>query len=475
MNDLPTAQNGTFTSVDQPPYSEGNRATLNCNQGYTPQGVTESVLELTGTGLKWNPPSATCVPFLDTLPDAVNGTFSSTAKSPFIEGHKATLTCNAGYVAIGPTESVLESSAVNGLLKWNPASGLCTLPIPDLPRVSNGRFESNSVAPFQLDDEATLNCDAGYEPNHVTIKVVLDGNQLKWDPATASCNPVVCPDPPMIDHGIIDGHSFTYPNQIEYSCEVGYILTGHATGIFQCSEKGTWQDDIPQDLLCTPVTCPPLYAPLNGQMQCPSRDYNETAVFTCDAGYKLENASNGTRVCLADGTWSGDDAKCVPLVPCELTPEIKKYNIKTITPSTIILDCGNGREHTILCENLKWLKDPPYCEYDSLQIQGGGGGGGVTVHVQPVDPNANKNTNVTYRLAAGSATAPNNSSGTTSKNPTSTSGATAATAGKPVAASSFSYGYWIVVIIIAIVTSVLVWFGTRFWLRNRTRLGTVKI
>lgn len=463
MNDLPTAQNGRFTTNHNPPYAEGNRATLICNQGYTPTGATESVLEMSASNaLQWNPPSATCVPFLNDLPTAENGTFNSANNPPFMAGARATLSCNHGYDAVGPTESVLELSANNNQLQWNPASGLCTAPLQDYPRLpgGNGRFESNSGPPFKLDEEATLKCNLGYESDHGSFKVALDGNLLKWNPESANCIPVTCPDPPMLDHAIINGHSFTYPNSIAYSCEVGYTLSGHVTGRFQCSDNGQWRDAIPQDLRCIPVQCPELKAPLHGQLQCPSREFNQNALITCDPGYKLDNSLGGTRVCQADGTWSGDEATCVPLVPCPLLPQMT--NIKLISPSSVVLDCGNGKEENILCENLTWVKNPPYCVSDPQPLLKVAGDEPSEFDLKSVDPKANKNANIPYHLA----TSRNNSSA--SNSPVSTSGAAAAV-------SPFSYGYWIVAIIIAIVTSVLVWFATRFWLRNRTRLGTVKI
>lgn len=477
MSDLPTAQNGRFTINHNPPYAEGNRAELICNQGYIATGVTESVFEMSASNvLQWNPPSATCVPFLNDLPTAENGTFNGTGNPPFTAGARATLTCNHGYDVVGPTESVLELSANNNQLQWNPASGLCTAPLQDFPRLpsGNGRFESNSGPPFKVDDEVTLKCDAGHQYDHGSFKVALDGNLLKWNPESAHCIPFTCPTPPIFDHAIIDGHSFTYPNNVTYSCEAGYTLSGHATGKFQCSDNGQWRDAIPLNLSCIPITCPELKAPLHGQLQCPSREVNQNAFIICDAGYKLDNSLSGTRVCQADGTWSGDEATCVPLVPCQLLPEMT--NIKLISPSSVVLDCGNGKEDNILCENLKWVKNPPYCVSDPQQLQGVDGGGADPIDLNPVDPKAKKNANIPYVINAtqnvlnkNTATSRNNRSA--SNSPASTSGA----AGKPAAASPFSYGYWIVAIIIAIVTSVLVWFATRFWLRNRIRLGTVKI
>ena len=61
------------------------------------------------------------------------------------------------------------------------------------------------------------------------------------------------------------------------------------------------------------LTCPPLTAPDNGDIDCSLGDdgvphEGDTCSFTCDDGYDL-NGTNA-RTCQNDGTWSGTQAMC---------------------------------------------------------------------------------------------------------------------------------------------------------------------
>ena len=63
----------------------------------------------------------------------------------------------------------------------------------------------------------------------------------------------------------------------------------------------------------TVVTCPPLTAPDNGDIDCSLGDDGEvnpgdTCTFTCDDGYELGGSTS--RTCGDDGSWSGNDTTC---------------------------------------------------------------------------------------------------------------------------------------------------------------------
>ena len=61
------------------------------------------------------------------------------------------------------------------------------------------------------------------------------------------------------------------------------------------------------------VTCPPLTAPDNGDIDCSLGDDGEanpgdTCTFTCDNGHELTGSE--TRTCQNDGMWSGSEPTC---------------------------------------------------------------------------------------------------------------------------------------------------------------------
>jgi hypothetical protein len=55
--------------------------------------------------------------------------------------------------------------------------------------------------------------------------------------------------------------------------------------------------------------CPGLEPPTNGSVSAPETDVGETASYQCAAGFTLDGAAS--RVCLADGSWSGAAPACV--------------------------------------------------------------------------------------------------------------------------------------------------------------------
>ena len=55
--------------------------------------------------------------------------------------------------------------------------------------------------------------------------------------------------------------------------------------------------------------CGPLSPPLNGQIFIGNTTTGNVAAYLCDSGFLLVN-SNESRVCGADGLWSGDEPTC---------------------------------------------------------------------------------------------------------------------------------------------------------------------
>ena len=67
-------------------------------------------------------------------------------------------------------------------------------------------------------------------------------------------------------------------------------------------------------VLLTVVTCPSLIDPNNGRVFTSNNNYPSIATYTCNTGYILTPSDGGTRVCGADGEWTG----VIPTCPREL-------------------------------------------------------------------------------------------------------------------------------------------------------------
>ena len=58
-------------------------------------------------------------------------------------------------------------------------------------------------------------------------------------------------------------------------------------------------------IIYTAVDCGPLSDPLNGSVK---SAFESIAIYTCDTGYVLDGAD--TRICQANGMWSGTEPSC---------------------------------------------------------------------------------------------------------------------------------------------------------------------
>ena len=56
------------------------------------------------------------------------------------------------------------------------------------------------------------------------------------------------------------------------------------------------------------VECSPLSSPVNGAVQMDGPMYSSMASYSCDQGFGLQG--DATRMCQADGTWSGATPQC---------------------------------------------------------------------------------------------------------------------------------------------------------------------
>lgn len=78
------------------------------------------------------------------------------------------------------------------------------------------------------------------------------------------------------------------------------------------------------------ILCPVLIAPINGDVDVPSREVDSTATYSCDDGFILSGLQ--TRACQSNGRWFG--------IPPICTPGKKKYYcalLHIIEPYVLIL------------------------------------------------------------------------------------------------------------------------------------------
>ncbi|XP_016377010.1 complement factor B-like [Sinocyclocheilus rhinocerous] len=186
---------------------------------------------------------------------------------------------------------------------------------------------------------------------------------------TGAPSSISCPD----ENLRISGGSSAFSNDgsiVRYSCSEGYYPT---VRIRRCI-KGRW-NPLPKkkNPECKKITCPDPRGFENGDVYPYQRQYfvDDTTHYSCNSGYDFRGS--GTRVCQANGKWSGGTPVCGrnsdycpdPGVPAGCTREGHRFNID----DKVMYRCENkwtliGSKERVCQENGQWSGTEPQCYAD---------------------------------------------------------------------------------------------------------------
>ncbi|CAH1773668.1 unnamed protein product [Owenia fusiformis] len=229
----------------------------------------------------------------------------------------------------------------------------CPFPAP-LPygEIIGSSYTFNSVI--------TAKCDAGYILKGDKERTCQENGE--WSGVEPNCTAVECTKPSyVISNGRMINTNFSYGATINYVCDVGYYIDGHTSRT--CGADGDWDKTLP---VCERIECPQPLRPLNGRYEGFEYKFKNTLKVVCRRGYEV--VGEAYRTCLADGTWSGGESKCVK-ISCKRPLDIK--NGKVIIQGTeyrqqIEYECNEGYEmigqpRQKCGADKQWSSLPPYC------------------------------------------------------------------------------------------------------------------
>nr|XP_028567204.1 sushi, von Willebrand factor type A, EGF and pentraxin domain-containing protein 1 [Podarcis muralis] len=125
-----------------------------------------------------------------------------------------------------------------------------------------------------------------------------------------TCEVVHCPElhPPENGYFIQNTCNNYFNAACGIRCKTGFDLVG--SSIRLCQPNGLWSGS---ETTCRVRTCPKLFAPQNGHINCSLSgiSYKTVCLMTCDEGYELEGSSKLT--CQSNSQWDGKEPKCVEL------------------------------------------------------------------------------------------------------------------------------------------------------------------
>ncbi|GCC19449.1 hypothetical protein chiPu_0000001, partial [Chiloscyllium punctatum] len=208
-----------------------------------------------------------------------------------------TYSCLEGYLLSG---SATRQCTVNGTWSGNaPNCTIITCGDPGVP--ANGIRLGDD---FTVGQNVTQMCQPGYTMGSENSRVRTCYGNGTWSGSTPLCKAVVCLAPPQISNGKMEGTNFDWGSSISYSCSPGYELSFPA--ILSCVGNGTWMGEVPQ---CLPKFCGDPGIPAQGRREGKSFIYQSEVSFSCNPPLILVGSS--TRICQADGSWSGSQPRCI--------------------------------------------------------------------------------------------------------------------------------------------------------------------
>lgn len=369
MNVLPAAQYGNFQCDTPFPYTEGTIARLTCQEGFQPEGNTQSVLLWDQGQWQWNPPSATCVPVLNTLPETLNGQVTCDQPPPYREGMVAHLHCRDGYEVYPKNQSTLVLD--KGNLRWDPPFFTCYgFSVLNLPDAHEGKFISDHSPPYREGTVAHMVCNEGYGSTlAIQSVVVLDHGRLKWTlPFAYSCEPAVH-TLPQAKHGqfIADGlPPYVEGITAQLVCDEGYGTKSKIVSIVTRENgKTQWKPPSAECVDIDVILPHDFHGWYTSEASSPYVA-GDKATLKCDDGYVLEKGSETIATWHPWGLDWEPELKCLPYLTNlpvaekgRFTSDKKNYYVAW-DKAKLTCDPGytsNVTESVVVQDEVKWDSD----------------------------------------------------------------------------------------------------------------------
>ncbi|XP_051004130.1 complement receptor type 2 [Acomys russatus] len=359
----------------------GSTITYSCNKGYRLLGDSSATCIVSGNSVIWdkNVPECESIP-CESPPAISNGDFHSSSRDSFLYGMVVTYYCRVGknreklFDLVGE-KSIYCTSKDNQVGIWNSPPPQCIdivkCPVPE---IENGDVEPGLKHSFFLNDTVMFKCKPGFTMKGSSIVSCQPNNT--WNPPLPTCFRGCLP-PQNIHHGDYnkkDKELFSVGQEVSYSCEPGYTLTG--ANPVECTSLGTWSHAAPT---CEVQSCGAIPNQLlHGQVLLPPNlQLGAEVSFVCDPGFQLKG--NSSSQCVAGGetvTWNNKFPVCEQ-ISCDPPPEAENtrqlsYSTPIRAGTVVRYSCLHGfrtiGEKTLFCiikdqVTATWDKAPPICEH----------------------------------------------------------------------------------------------------------------
>lgn len=270
-------------------------------------------------------------------------------------GSLVTYICQEGYRLIGVAQRICLD---NG--SWSGVAPSCNV-ITKCSRPNVPVFAVTLYNNYTVGSTVKYDCIGGYKligPN--MRKCLLNGT---WSGKVPFCKPLDCSDPGTPRNGsrILDGTR--YGSTVKYNCSDGHILIG--SSIRDCLQNELWSGVAPE---CKLVECGSPETPNPaGVVFYSNSTAGSTITYSCLEGFKL--VGEAERVCLNNGSWSGDTPSCVAITGCGFpdVPLLGLADTEDITVGSVTMySCEEGymilgNVNRTCLSNGEWSGETPVC------------------------------------------------------------------------------------------------------------------
>ncbi|XP_007471713.1 PREDICTED: complement decay-accelerating factor [Lipotes vexillifer] len=241
--DVPNAQPalGALTS-----FPKQSTVTYKCNEGFVKvPGKADSVVCLNN---KWSEVAEFCNRSCDVPTRLLFASLkkSYTKQNYFPEGSTVEYDCRLGYIR---DHSLSGKLTCLQNFTWSKPDEFCKKKSCANPReIKNGYVSITHDLLFG--SPIHFSCNTGYKLVGPTSSYCsLAGNTVEWSDPFPECQEILCPEPPEIDHGMIEKkqNSYAYRQSVTYKCMKGFTLHGESS--INCTVKddqGEWSGPPPE-------------------------------------------------------------------------------------------------------------------------------------------------------------------------------------------------------------------------------------
>ncbi|XP_032492691.1 complement decay-accelerating factor isoform X2 [Phocoena sinus] len=241
--DVPNAQPalGALTS-----FPIQSTVTYKCNEGFVKvPGKADSVVCLNN---KWSEVAEFCNRSCDVPTRLLFASLkkSYTKQNYFPEGSTVEYDCRLGYIR---DHSLSGKLTCLQNFTWSKPDEFCKKKSCANPReIKNGYVSITHDLLFG--SPIHFSCNTGYKLVGATSSYCsLAGNTVEWSDPFPECQEILCPEPPEIDHGMIEKkqNSYAYRQSVTYKCMKGFALHGESS--INCTvrdDQGEWSGPPPE-------------------------------------------------------------------------------------------------------------------------------------------------------------------------------------------------------------------------------------